>query len=132
MGIFVLFVVVVYVLPPLFSTAVTTAPTFVQAGKTIAKSAPDIVNKLCDAKKVIDSMDQKLTIEIIQSIPDENDKVKVAKQNLVKIYNGVSLTVEELQTLNDLPKYYKLKLGVNDIGKKLKENPQILCNLIPK
>lgn len=130
--IFCAILVLVLIIPPLASWASANYKTFEQTKKALEKTVPATIIQLCDAKKVIDTMDQKLTMEVINAIPNTNDKVKTAKQNLVKIYNGVSLTVKELQTLEDLPKHSKLKLNIYDVGKKLKENPQILCNFIQK
>lgn len=129
-GIFVVIVFMIFVFPPLITAAVNATPAFVDAGKTIAKTVPEVAEKLCIADEKITEIRNNLDDQILEAIPATTKEQQTAKWNLLKIYNGVSLTVEELKTLKNIPKYYKYHLEIDEIEKDLINNPELLCGLL--
>jgi len=130
LAIFVVVIVLVYVVPPLATNAIQNYPTYARTAENIAETVPKAVNQLCEANEKIEELKNKLSLDIINSIPIENEKVAIAKENLISLYNGINLTYEQIQTLNDIPKYYKLKLDIYHITNEIKKNPEIICNFM--
>lgn len=129
-GIFIVMVFMIFVFPPLIAAAVNAAPAVIDAGKTIAKTTPEVAKQLCIADEKITEIRNNLDDQILEAIPATTEEEQIAKWNLLKIYNGVSLTIEELQTLKNIPKYYKYHLEIDEIEKDLVNNPEMLCELL--
>jgi len=121
--IFGLIIVLVFVVPPLATQAFQLYP-------TVEKDVKNVAEQLCQANEKLEKITEKWELEIINSIPVNNEKAAIAKENVIKLYNDWSLTPKQLKTLKDIPKYYKYKLDIHEIENEITQNPVLLCDIL--